>query len=584
MRVLITVIRLLFVMPWTLYAYITKETLKLLGMAAAVLVVLISVAAAIKPLSEGLLDPPSLIKFVIYTSPTMLQFALPFAAAFASTLFFSRMVADNEMTACSASGMSYALVLVPIATLGLVLMLGLYVLSNSIVPRFNQAAASMVESDVIRLMVADLNKGHARKMGNMVVYADDAKERLPTPEERVESLRRGSRYEPYRVIMLRRVAVSVLGNDGEKTDVIRKEGAAQAANIFLYRDGLSTLASFYLQDPVYFDPITGDLGRGSDLTYVHRLESPLSDQPQFLSGAALKELAADPERFDRIYRLKNDLAQAMARQRLLNLIRQGVARDGPLALLGPGGELYEFNDAAAMTNDQAATPEGIASNELWLRGRGDGPVTLLAYREVEGRRRLERRFEAKQVRITARQESFDTEPQAIVELRQVTVFAGSRANAASTQHDRHTLAPLHWPTRLVDDLRQASTQTLINASEDATSTSAVVQSGVKLKDAINRLVRQIIAQMHQRANAALTALLVLILGAVLSMTLRGKPALVVYFWTFMATLLTVMLAMAGDTVCRNPQFPLAAGVTLIWLGNVLLAGLLAVTFVRLRRT
>ncbi len=565
-------------MPWTLYAYITKETLKLLAMAAAVLVVLISVAAAIKPLSEGLLDPPSLIKFVFYTSPTMLQFALPFAAAFASTLLFSRMVADNEITACSASGMSYALVLIPVATLGLVLMMGLYVLSNSIVPRFNQAAASMVESDVIRLMVADLRKGHARRMGNMVVYADDAAERLPTDDERVESLARGSRYEPFRVIMLRRVAVSILG----EADIIRREGTAQSANIFLYRHGLSTLASFYLEDPVYFDTITGDLGRGSDLTYLHRLESPLSDQPQFLSGAALRDLAADPERFDRIFRLKSELAEALARQRMLQLIRDDLAQ-GPVLMRGPGEEIYEITHATVMGQGEA-DPQALPANEIRLQGKDDMPLTVLAYRAVDGPRRLERRFEAATAHITARQESFDHEPQAMVELREVSVFAGSRTNAASTQHDRHTLAPLHWPTRLVDGLRRSSTQNLLTIAQQPGRTATVDQSAAKLQDAISRLLRQIIAQMHQRANAAITALLVLILGAVLSMTFRGKAALVVYFWSFMATLLVVILGLAGETACRNPNFPLAVGVGLMWLGNLLLTGLLAAAFVRLRRT
>ena len=94
-------------MPWTLYWYILRDLLKLLALATAVLVLVISAAVAIKPLSDGLLGPVALVKFILYTMPTTLQFALPFGAAFASTIVFNRMAADNEIVACSASGMSY---------------------------------------------------------------------------------------------------------------------------------------------------------------------------------------------------------------------------------------------------------------------------------------------------------------------------------------------------------------------------------------------------------------------------------------------------------------------------------------------
>ena len=111
-------------MPWTLYRYILKDLLKLLVFTTVVLTVVISFAASIKPMSEGLLSPGSMFRFIIYTVPTMVQFAVPFAGTFAGTMVFNRMVNDNEILACAAGGISYRALLVPVISLAGVLASG----------------------------------------------------------------------------------------------------------------------------------------------------------------------------------------------------------------------------------------------------------------------------------------------------------------------------------------------------------------------------------------------------------------------------------------------------------------------------
>src|SRR4051794_40448386 len=115
-------------MPWTLYRYILRELLRVLALSGTVLVVLVGFAVAIKPLSDGMLGPWSLVKFVAFTIPTVVGFVLPFAAAFSGTMVFSRMAADNEIIACRASGMSYPTMMLPVFALGLVLTLSLFFL------------------------------------------------------------------------------------------------------------------------------------------------------------------------------------------------------------------------------------------------------------------------------------------------------------------------------------------------------------------------------------------------------------------------------------------------------------------------
>jgi len=99
-----------------------------------------------------------------------------------TTLTFGRMAADNEVTACSASGMSYARILAPIAALGLVLTMGLFYLSNFVVPGFYRAAAQTLENDLMSVLVTQLNQNRPfTEIPGIVIYADSARQYDPPP-------------------------------------------------------------------------------------------------------------------------------------------------------------------------------------------------------------------------------------------------------------------------------------------------------------------------------------------------------------------------------------------------------------------
>ena len=112
------------------------ELAKLTGLSAGVLVVIIAIGAAIKPLSDGLLDAGDAALFVSLAMVPMLAFVLPFAAGFASTLTYHRLATSNETTAAYASGISHRAVLVPAAVMGLVLALVVSGLNEQVIPRF----------------------------------------------------------------------------------------------------------------------------------------------------------------------------------------------------------------------------------------------------------------------------------------------------------------------------------------------------------------------------------------------------------------------------------------------------------------
>jgi lipopolysaccharide export LptBFGC system permease protein LptF len=105
----------------------------------------------------------------------------------------------------------------------------------------------------------------------------------------------------------------------------------------------------------------------------------------------------------------------------------------------------------------------------------------------------------------------------------------------------------------------------------------------RLDHAIRKLIRKILGQLHSRAAAAVNCLLVLLLGAVLSLKMRGAMPLVVYFWTFLLAALSVIIVQSGRTLMERADTGLVLGLIVLWSGTAMLAGATSWLHLRLRR-
>ena len=541
-------------MPWTLYRYILKELLKLMVVSAVVLVSIISVFAAIKPLSEGLLTPFAVLKFVAYTAPTMLGFALPFAAAFASTLVFVRMNSDREIVACSTSGMGYGMILLPVVVLGLALAVGMFALSNLVVPAFYRQAEATLQRDVMSLLVNQLNRNEPFELGDMVLYADRAIEAEPPELENAP-------LKPLRLVQLRGVAVGELDDDG----TLRSDTTARLANVLLFRDPETRRSwiTLRVRDVVYSRE---GVGRG-DLFAVDRLDpwsipmpSPLRDSTKFMSWPQLRDLGQDPQRYDEVAHRREALARAMAvwtlRQRLLEPLAAGqaVTLEGALP-----GDRFTLEAGRVRAED----------DRLVLTATPGEAVTLVEYRGDEPRRRIEAAAAA--VELDAEEPA--PEPVARVTLVRARVIDARRDMA--TEHGELTLpAMVRDETILAGELDAMSPlelrDTVARKAEASPPPVSVERALRELGREIHKLAMRIIAELNTRAASAVSAGLVLLLGAVTSLNQRGAMPLVIYFRVFLAAVLAVLLVAGGENLAVNRQLPLGPSLAILWSGNLLL--------------
>lgn len=559
-------------MPWTLYRYILRELLKLLVLTTAVLVIVISFAAAIKPMSEGMLSASSMAKYLVYTAPTMLGFALPFAGAFASTLVFIRMAADNEILACSASGMSYRTILMPVLVLGVALTMGLFYLSNFVIPRFYRAAAQTVESDLMDVLVSQLNQNRPFVFDDLVLYADRAAEGQPTPEMIAQL---DSPIPPSKWVHLEGVAVGELDEEGH----LRSHTTAQRASLLLFRDQDQSWVTIRAHDAQFYDPAQGSFREGFYELYDSppvRLPSPFRDSPKFLSWPQLRQLGQQPDRYDQVRQFKRNLARALAAERLRQLIRASLEPRSPTAgqvtLQGVRPDDRYILTAPVVRGEQGA---------LLLESRQGKPVVVTYHSPHQP----QRRYEAARARVEFRQTASDRVPTALVMLEQVKVY-DPRLPTQYAERDKSALPRMIWPEPVLsqDPAVLSSKELMALADAPMFERSRAVGIAVRmLYSEIAELARKIVAQLHERAATAVSCLLLTLLGAVLSMQLRGQMPLVVYFWSFLLAILVILLIHAGQNMATNTRFPLYAGLGVLWIGNVMLATIVGWFYCRLAR-
>src|SRR4051794_36628512 len=106
-------------MSWTLLRDLLWDLVKYFGMASGAGAGVMSFGALLRPLTQNGLDASQVVQILSLLMPAMTAYSLPVAALFATTMVYGRLSADNELTACRASGISFFAVATPAIMLGL---------------------------------------------------------------------------------------------------------------------------------------------------------------------------------------------------------------------------------------------------------------------------------------------------------------------------------------------------------------------------------------------------------------------------------------------------------------------------------
>jgi len=553
-------------MPWILYRYVLKDLLRLLVVTSAVLILLMAVAAAVPYLSDGLLGPLSMIKFLIYTSPTMLSLALPFAGAFVGTLVFNRMVSEREILICRACGLNYMLILLPVGFLGAILMVGMFYMSNWLIPEFYERAEHTLEKDIVSIVVRKVQNGESLQHDELVIHADAAKEGDPPKMILEEGV------VPKSLIALRGVAVAKINNDGRMTAY----GTAERADMLLYHTPEASWVMLRLKNARYHgEDDGGGQGMMDEMPLgPYMLENPYRERTRFFSWGELRELKQLPEKDRHARRIKNNLITAIARQQLIAAIREGLDRStggGKLTLAGSlRGERFVIR--APIVRDH---PNGL---QLLAKGRSMIQIDQFAHGVIS-----ERSYKAKSVIMTI-DLGKTNEPRVSMRLFDLKI-TNIKEQGMQTDRQRLRLPLMHIPRDIAGPLRKLTMLELMSiATHDYSAVEPIQKILNGAKKRIAQVQKRATAQLHERAALSLGCLLMVLLGAIFSMKMKDRLPLQIYFWTFLLAVLAVIVTRTGVRLVTGPGWTFYMGILVVWSGNLVVVGAIVASYWQLERS
>ncbi len=176
-------------MPWrlkcaspmskTLFWYLLKDLLRIFMLASGTLAGIMSFGALLRPLTQHGLDAGQIGKILSYFSPAMTTYSFPVAALFATTMVYGRLSADNELTACRASGISHLALTWPAFLLGLIVALISLVFLSFIVPLFTLKVEKVIYSNIAQLIANKITRTHEISYGKTTIFAQAARSLVP---------------------------------------------------------------------------------------------------------------------------------------------------------------------------------------------------------------------------------------------------------------------------------------------------------------------------------------------------------------------------------------------------------------------
>jgi len=547
-------------MPYLLFWYILRDLLKVLVVSTLILVTVISFGAAIKPLSDGVLGPLGLMKYIALAIPPMLQFAVPFSAAFSATIVYHRMSSENEVAACAVSGVPYTQILIPAATLGVVLTIGLSLLANYVNPWFWERMERTAHLDAPEFFIRSVQQGIPVRADKTLIYAQRAK-RLEAVDPEASA-----------ALWLEGLLMVKLDRGVPEVETTARQGL-----FHLYQKRDLTVISGVLQGGVLEDQI--DAHARKRMTFrteridvpPFAIESGFRTKTKFMDLRNLQRIAAHPEEHWRVSRRVDELRKWLTGRLLYHEIDRQLRENGRIELIpeSPGNSTSEEFDSGQRWVVYGRSVTSLQKGQWRLEPpTGESACRLVKY----DRGRAETEFLSPDVFFRINIGEF-REPRFNLNLADATQLALMDPDSVPVEQGEVLPTPMEFRQTLpnfqkpVGEELETRTMTelvkLVPQSDQPEATGYVKNIDTE----IHRLRGVILCRLHERTALSLACLVMMLLGAVLAMAMHKALPLMVYLGSFVPAIAGILLIASGGDLLKNQEVADVWGMTVLWSGN-----------------
>jgi hypothetical protein len=431
----------------------------------------------------------------------------------------------------------------------------MFLIVNFAVPHFWSLLKEMVARDVTRVFTSTVEKGEALSVGRTQLFADDVLIADDPTETGADE----------RLILL---GVAALETDDQGEP--RSEFTARYATVDIHHRRRDALLKLALVDATIYRHDDGSLiFVPKAVPEALSLSKDFSSGPKTRNSLQLMRLLDRLEDYPDIANRRTELENAVARVEGYECVAEALADGGTLGLVTSLGiERIEVINAR-LEGDQLL---------------GD-PMTIIQYEDGEAIRRAE----VDQAELVVISTTAEGRPR--FELRATT----SEAYDLRGRGDLLT----RWPPRLtglsiegcpyqswdsmpnrafLDEVRSLGKEF---AGPSERLAAGLEASSRKLDDMINEVGDDIIARFVHRSAQTFTTFLLLMLGSVLAVLMRGGLPLGIYTLAFLPAVADLLLISGGEQMVKYGD--IVPGAIVAWSGNGILLLFIAISWWRLSR-
>lgn len=540
--------------PFLLVRWITFDVLRLVCIAAIILVAVIALVVAIKPISDGLLQPENFLKFIGLASTPMLAYALPFAAGFGATLVYHKLALDNEATAAYAAGVSHRTLLAPAVVVGVVLAIALGLLNELVIPGFLQRMQRLITRDLTTWITQEIDRQRSVDLGGFSLLAKTASSVSPPAGSSATD-----------VIYLTQVAALERNKEGQPTTEVTAERAW--IMLFPFTDSAQSSASeqdqsrvvMRLENVIGSREGQGGGGARKSLDLAWPIASGFRDNVKFLPYRELKLIKDNPQRINWVDAWRKELAYNVAEREYSLALRRAVTAEASFNLLDEHNNPVKV--VAGRMSQSPSVPrawvlapaqDGGNVSITFIKPDEDDPVILTAPSALLtldiGKDQLNRALHV----------HLDVQNIELTQGKSKTQRASYRLAGLTPTPQDPVASLLTLPIGQLD----ARAQNVTDRDEATPELTGALQT---LRKNVQRVTRQALAKQHERLAMAAACLVLTFTGAVMALRLSRKLPLTAYVFTFVPAVICIVAMGSGQQLVLQHG---AIGIWVMWSGVI----------------
>ncbi len=520
------------------------DVLRQFAITATILVIVVAFGAAIKPLSsDDLLTGWDTVKYLTFAIVPMLQFALPFAGAFAATIGLHRMAQDNEIIAMAVCGQSYVRLLAPMALFGLLLTLIVALLAQSIIPTFVGKMTSAASAELPRMLANKIKQHAPFVQGNLIIWAEDIfivedgdQERMALEQMAVAKIDKTGRANMYLTAAGAVVDIQTVNNQTSLL-VEFKDSAQWTSN----RDGSGLLRG----------------AKEGKLTDAIDLPTLTKQRTSSLTRSQLLALRTHPRDYSRVDNAAINLESTLATISFIDAVNEQFSNNNTITCNAVSGGRQIIIEAKKMNKDTFIAPITVTS----MSGTGETRV-----------------LSPKSARLIVEQSDSGSIEFVTIQMKDVIVGAG--------EIGENMRGELVVPSLRVSGVEPRAINTLtipeLFSVAENNKAASVKRLEKNLRHSLELMEGQIVGRIGQRWAVSLLSLLAIVLGSLFAIRFSTTPPLFVYAKVFIPTVVALLLVFAGGQMVRDARE--VSGFSVMWSGNVGLCMLVLLNWKQLRKT